>query len=231
VSSVAPVELAEGLWSWSCRHPEWHPGEFGAEVVSFAAWAPGRTLQLIDPLLPDDDPDAVLERLDAEAGRAEAVAILITIGYHVRSTEQLWGRWERSKRVTIHGNRTCVNRLDRARRAFEPIVPGKELPGGAVGHQIGKPRRTELPLHLPAADAVVFGDAVVGLGGELRVWATRPVDTGVERFHRERFNPTREPRIELGAERMLMTHGESVLTGGSAALRHACEARPWYHRL
>jgi hypothetical protein len=230
VSAAAPVELAEGLWSWSCRHPEWHPGDFGAEVVSFAARAPGPTLQLIDPLLPDEGAGAVLELLDGEAERAEAVAILITIGYHVRSAEQLWARWERGKRVSIHGNRTCLKRLERSRTAFEPIAAGHQLPGGAVGHEIGRPRRTEFPLHLPAADAVVFGDAVVGVDGELRVWATRPIDAEVERFYRERFNPTLGPLVALGAGRMLMTHGESVLTGGSAALRSACEARPWYHR-
>ena len=29
-------KLADGLWYWTARHPEWHPGEFGAEVASFA---------------------------------------------------------------------------------------------------------------------------------------------------------------------------------------------------
>ena len=28
------AEPAPGLFSWTARHPEWHPGEFGAEVVS-----------------------------------------------------------------------------------------------------------------------------------------------------------------------------------------------------
>ena len=46
-------ELTEGLWRWTARHPEWHPGEFGAEVASFAAQAGDDTL-LIDPLLPPE---------------------------------------------------------------------------------------------------------------------------------------------------------------------------------
>ena len=47
----AMQKLSDGLWRWTARHPEWHPGEFGAEVACFAAQADDTTL-LIDPLLP-----------------------------------------------------------------------------------------------------------------------------------------------------------------------------------
>ncbi len=231
-SSGAPAELAKGLWSWSGRHPEWHPGDFGSEVMSFAARARDGVLHVIDPLLPLEGAEGareVLELLDSEAERAERVAILITIGYHVRSSERLWDRWHADRPVAIHGNRTCLSRLERSSEAFEETTPGAELPGGAVAHQIGRPKRTELPLHLPDADAVVFGDAVVGVGGELRVWSTRQIDGEVESFYRERFNPTLEPLVALGTERILTTHGQSVLEGGSEALRRALRARPWYH--
>ena len=51
---VSPMQkLMEGLWRWTARHPEWHPGEFGAEVACFAAQA-GDTTLLIDPLLPPE---------------------------------------------------------------------------------------------------------------------------------------------------------------------------------
>ena len=52
--------LADGLHRWTARHPEWHPGEFGAQVACYAAAVDGGTL-LIDPLVLCDD-DA--ERLD-----------------------------------------------------------------------------------------------------------------------------------------------------------------------
>ncbi|MFL5976067.1 MAG: hypothetical protein ACJ76G_13130 [Solirubrobacterales bacterium] len=84
-----PTPLADGLWRWTARHPDWHPGEFGREVASFAV----RTddgLVLIDPLLPDE-PESVLDGLDALVG--DRVAILITIPYHVRSAEPLWQRF------------------------------------------------------------------------------------------------------------------------------------------
>jgi hypothetical protein len=76
----------------------------------------------------------------------------------------------------------------------------------------------------------VFGDAVVEVDGELRVWATDRVDDRRARWYRERFNPTLQPLLELDFDRVLVTHGEPVLSGGHAALRAALDARAWYHR-
>jgi hypothetical protein len=45
-------QLPEGLWRWTARHPEWHPGVFGAEVGSYALRA-GDELLLVDPLVLD----------------------------------------------------------------------------------------------------------------------------------------------------------------------------------
>ena len=226
--SDAPEQLASGLWSWSCRHPEWHPGEFGAEVVSFAARAKD-VFFLIDPLLPEEDDgrDAILKLLDREAAK-KPVAILITLPYHVRDAAELVERYGGAK---IHGHPACEKRLDEAAsKAFEPIEPGAGLPGGARAFAIGKPRRNELPLHLPAHDALVFGDAVVGVDGELRMWAMEKVDAKRRRFFSECFAPTLEPLLELEVDRVLVTHGDSVLSGGAAALRRATRSDPWYHR-
>lgn len=226
-----PIELAPGLWSWAARHPEWHPGSFGAEVVGFAALGDeGRLLTLIDPLLPPQrqDSDGVHSLIDASG--AERLAILITIPYHVRSTEPLWERYRASHQVSIHAHSAARKRLGASAQAFEPIEPGAGLPGGATAFAIGKPRRHEQPLHLPDHDALVFGDTVVGVGGELRVWTQRDVDEKVLAFHRERFNPTLEPLVELGVGRALMTHGPSILSEGAAALQAAIDAPPWYHR-
>ena len=57
---AAPEEIVAGVWRWTARHPEWHPGAFGAEVGSYAVRA-GEDVLAIDPLLPAE-PDAVLER-------------------------------------------------------------------------------------------------------------------------------------------------------------------------
>jgi hypothetical protein len=222
-----PQRLADGLWRWTARHPQWHPGEFGREVASFAVLAPD-TLLLVDPLLPEDD-GPVLDVLDAAAADAGgAVAILVTIPYHARSAEVLWERY-RAGGGAIHGHPNVAKRL-RDRSALRPVQPGDTLPGGAVAHAVGSPRRSELPLHLPSHDALAFGDAVVEAGGRLRVWAQRTLDDRVLRWHRERLNPTLRPLLELGARRVLVTHGEPVLADGTAALAAALDDEPWYHR-
>ena len=129
----------------------------------------------------------------------------------------------------IWGHAAAAKRLD-DRSGFREIDPGSELPGGVSAHVIGKPRRQEMPLYLPSHRALAFGDAVVEVDGELKVWATDRIDERRVRFHRERFNPTLEPLLELGLERVLVTHGRPVLSGGREALRKALAARPW-HRL
>ena len=218
-------ELTEGLWRWTARHPEWHPGEFGAEVASFAAQANDTTL-LIDPLLPAD-PSSVLAVIDENL--AKRLAILITVPYHVRSAEELWSRYRRDAETTIHGHPACAKRLE-DRSAFHEIDVGEPLPAGVMAYAIGKPRRHETPLHLPSHKALVFGDAVAESGGRLVVWASEKVDAKAERFYRERFNPTLEPLLELDFDAVLATHGQPLMRGGKRALRKALDAKPWYHR-
>jgi hypothetical protein len=221
----APDRLAAGLWRWTTRHPEWHPGEFGSEVASFALRAGHETL-LIDPLLPPE-PDAVLGLIEQQLG--ERLAILITIPYHVRSSEAIRDRFRGQVETTIWGHQACRKRLaDPA--GFRAFGPGDELPGGASAHRIGKPRRFETPLHLPSHRALVFGDAVAEVDGALRVWSERSVDAEVSRFYRERFNPTLEPLLDLDFDRVLVTHGEPVLDNARERLDQALRADPWYHR-
>jgi hypothetical protein len=223
--SAKPKKLTNGLWRWTERHPEWHPGEFGKEVACFAAQAGGDTL-LIDPLLPED-PELVFDLIDDVLG--DRLALLVTIPYHVRSSEQIWRRYHGEVETTIHGHAAAANRLD-DRAGFREIEPGTELPGGVTAHRIGKPVRQEMPLHLSSHGALAFGDAVVEVDGALRVWSDRRVEGRVERFYRERFNPTLKPLLDLDFERVLVTHGEPVMKGGKDELRSALRRKPWYRR-
>ncbi|MEA2330734.1 MAG: hypothetical protein QOH58_872 [Thermoleophilaceae bacterium] len=223
--AAAPEQLATGLWRWTTRHPEWHPGDFGSEVACFALKA-GHETVLIDPLLPPE-PEPVLELIESALG--ERLAILITIPYHVRSSEQLRDRYRDRLETTIWGHAACRKRLE-DESGFRAFEPGDELPAGVSAHRIGKPRRFETPLYLPSHRALAFGDAVAEVGGALRVWSERSVDDDVSRFYRERFNPTLEPLLELDFDRVLVTHGQPVLADGRAELAAALRAEPWYHR-
>lgn len=223
--SDVPVRLTEGLWRWTARHPEWHPGEFGAEVASFAAVVGEDTL-LLDPILPPE-PGPVIELVERLLGAR--LAILITIPYHVRSAEPLRERFRGDAEVTIWGHPAAGRRLA-DQTGFERLEPGRALPGGASAYTIGRPRRQETPLLLPSHGALVFGDAVAEVDGRLRVWSGSRVDERTERFYRERFNPTLKPLLELDFERVLVTHGAPVMKDGRRALRSALRSKPWYHR-
>jgi hypothetical protein len=213
--------LAGGLWRWTARHPEWHPRtEFGAEVASWAL-REGDDTVLIDPLLPGEGSFA--EELDEIM--AGEVTIVVTIPYHVRSAEELAGRYG----AVVHGHRDVARRFA-GEVAFQAIEPGRPFAHGLTGHEIGSPRRKELPVHVPGARALAFGDAVVGVEDGLRVWIDRPIDERRMRWYRERLVPTLEPLLELDVERVLTTHGPPVLQGGREALREALAAPPWYHR-
>ena len=61
------------------------------------------------------------------------------------------------------------------------------------------------------------------------MWSADKVDAKVERFYRERFNPTLEPLLELPFDAVLVTHGQPLLEGGKDALRKALSSKPWYH--
>jgi glyoxylase-like metal-dependent hydrolase (beta-lactamase superfamily II) len=221
---VTPKRIANGLWHWTVRHPDWHPGEFGAEVGSYALDA-GGDLLLIDPLLPQTDSRSVIDLLD-ELARDRDVHALITIGYHTRSAEQLCERYG----ARVYGPPTCASRL-RNTALLTELEPGEPGPAGAIAYPIGRPRRSERPLWLPSHRALVFGDTVVTTpGNDLRVWLQDPVDEKRLRWYRDRYAPTFDPLLELPVERVLVTHGEPVLKDGAGALRDALAAEPWDYR-
>jgi glyoxylase-like metal-dependent hydrolase (beta-lactamase superfamily II) len=216
-------ELAPDLVLWSARHPEWHPGEFGAEVNSYAYRA-GDEAVLIDPLVLEGD-DATAAALDDFVSGRRA-SIIITITYHVRSAEALSRRYG----ATIHGHRAVAKRLGDG-VPFEPFEPGDELPGGALPQRIGNPRRYETPLLVPSQSALVFGDAVVTApGGELRVWEQVTSTPNRRDWYEQKFLPTLRPLLDLDFERVLTTHGEPIITNGREALRAALAEPPWWHR-
>lgn len=216
--------ITPGLWRWARRHPEWHPGDFGAEVASFLAEADGQTL-LVDPLLDDDDPAWELIASSAP----EPIRVLITITYHVRSAESVRDRFRADREVTIHGHPAVAKRLA-STAGFDPFEAGDELPAGVSAHPIGKPRRYETPLLIPSHEAIVFADAVVGTDEGPRIWSGEKVDERIARFYAEKFVPTLEPLLDLDWSRLLFTHGPSVLADGKAGLRAAIGAPVWYHR-
>ena len=157
--------LDDGLWAWRARHPEWHPGKWGAEVVSFAVAEPGRTL-LIDPLVPDD----LWDELDGVV--AGVVEILITIPYHVRSSSAASARYGGAR---VWGHPACAKRLE------DPSVFCELRPDSAPGRgqrlhdRKASPPRDAAPHRLAAR---------AGLRRRRRRDAGRPARVGADRRRR-----------------------------------------------
>jgi hypothetical protein len=234
--AAKPKKLSAGLWRWTARHPDWHPGEFGREVGSYAALVRGDELLLVDPLLPRDaeqvtaqagDDEQVTALLDELAGASARVHVYVTIPYHVRSTAEIVRRYGK-RSVRVYGERRAARRLA-PEVSVREAEPGAKLPFGGRCFAIGRPRRAELPLWIEDHAALAFGDALVEAGGELRIWSQDMLDDQRLAFYRERFVPTLAPLLELPVRRVLVTHGEPVLSRGAAELRRALERRPWYH--
>jgi hypothetical protein len=156
-----------------------------------------------------------------------SVRIFITTPFHVRGSELLWRRWRDRHEVTIFGHEQCTHptRLGDC-PAFRPLRGGETLDGGVRVHTIGKPRRAEMPIELPSHGALAFGDAVLEIDGELRVWENIKRE-GRRTWYEQRFLPTLEALTKFDVERVLVTHGEPVLREGARELEASLARPPW----
>jgi hypothetical protein len=204
---VSLTELRPGLLRWTARHPD---AEEEPEPESAADWPPdvgcvaylGRdAIVLIDPLVPEGG--AVERELDALVERQGGpVTILTTVRWHRRSRERLAERYRAS--------------TSRAR---------EQLPHGVV--TIPVPRAGETLVWLPEHEALVPGDRLLGDGdGGLRLCPPSWLRYLPEAMTVEQLREALRPLLDLPVERVLVSHGEPVLAGGSAALAAALLDEP-----
>jgi hypothetical protein len=200
IRHTPPAEIVPGLLRWTAPHPEWNPdatpGSSGDwdPLVGSVLYEVSDTVVLIDPLLPSAEREPFLEWLDARV-TGRPVSILTTIQWHRRDRRELAERY---------GANTA--------RAWDHMPAGVErrpLPGAG-----------ETLFWLPAVAALVAGDSLVGDGeGGVRVcpqsWLE---DVGVNRAE---VAGLLRPLLELPIERVLVSHGGSVLQRGHAALAAA----------
>jgi hypothetical protein len=185
-------DVAPGLWLWRQPHPDWEEGnDWTPEVSSVAVESRGARV-LLDPLAPPPGAREAWERI--EAHRPDTLVVLKPD--HVRDVD-LFVRW--------YGARAFGPQLfwrdDVPHTELEPVQPGDELPGGLRAVFDGR-SAAETPLYLPEQRALVFADALCGLGGALRVWTTP--------WHEERTLPHLRSLLELPFEHVLVSHGDPV---------------------
>jgi glyoxylase-like metal-dependent hydrolase (beta-lactamase superfamily II) len=203
------VEIAPGLWRWVAYHESWK-----ANVGSVYCETDDGVV-LIDPLVPTDEAERFWQALDRDVQRVGGpVHVLLTVFWHVRSTAEI---------VDRYGARTwapTASRAPVARRignVSDPFRPGDALPGGIGGHRTA--RRTEVVYWLPEHRALVPGDVLLGANG--RGVQLCPDSWLPEKSSRDDLARSLRPLLDLPIERVLVSHGEPVLTGGGGALATA----------
>lgn len=200
--SSGPAEIAPGIWRWTAEHPGWLPG---AAPDSPGDWDRSvgcllcevdRAAVFVDALVPADE-RAFWGWADERVDAADRCLALTTIGFHRRSRELLVSRYSAT--------------TSRARRGLPPGLEPIRLLGAG-----------ETMFWLVDQRALIAGDRILGTpGGGLRLcpesWL-RYLESAITRDDlRERLRPL----LDLPVERVLVSHGEPVLSGGREALAEA----------
>lgn len=199
---MQPSEVCSGLWRWSAPHPEWQPD---APPDSSADWPrevgcvlyeASEAAVFIDPLVPADDGETFWGWADQRIAH-RAVIVLTTIGFHRRSRDQFVKRYGAS--------------TSRARPHLPKGVQSLPLRGaGETIFWLTEPR------------ALVFGDRIIGEGdGVLRLCPESWLRYLPGHVTVDELRELLLALLELPIERVLVSHGEPVLSDGHGALLRA----------
>jgi hypothetical protein len=201
--------VASGLWRWTAPHSAWEPGaepespgDWDEDVGCVLAVDPDHAV-FVDPLLPADT-DAFWRWCDDAVG-SRSVYVLTTIRFHRRSRDAVAGRYGGAVVTSL-----------------------QNLPPGVQALHFRD--ADETMFWLPAHRALVAGDRLMGDGnGGVRLCPDSWL--GYLQRHRDELklgHPTLtqadvrallRPLLDLPVQRILVSHGEPVLSGGAAALR------------
>ena len=201
-----PRDVTEGLWLWQVDLPGWRPERGFPQAVTSTCVESGGEIAVLDPLAPAEDATAIWKRFDA---RPPTMAVVLKPD-HVRDVDLF---------VRRYGARAfgpwLFWRSNIPETELEPVEPGSELPGGLKALYDGR-GRNETPLFLPEQRALVFADALIGIGGKLLIWATPHID---------RARTALRDLLELPFEHVIVAHGEPV--HDRAAYERALDLPAW----
>jgi hypothetical protein len=195
---VAAVRLAEGLWRWTAKHPNWEnwpDRERLTDEVGCVYYEADDVTVLIDPLVPAGDENDFFRHLDTDVERRGLpVVILLTAHWHGRSAGELAVRYD--------------GRI------------GGALPGGVEEIPIeGADERQVAYFLRPHAALVVAEIFWVDVEGELRVGKSPALERPNE------LEASLDRLLELPVERLLVSHGEPVLEDARTQMAEALVAR------
>jgi hypothetical protein len=209
VPGLVVQEIEQGLWRWTAPHPEWLPeagmtGGWLRDVGSVYCELPGAIL-LIDPVVPGDADDAarLWSALDQDVERLRRpVCVVITVHWHRRGADEVIARYAALDGVVPDGATAIplwdpIGETAYSLRHYRALVPGDVVLGGdgIEGDQCDAPLRVCPPGWYGRTLAERWWYGGVGLRSAL------------DRLAQE------------SPERVLVTHGTPVLSGGATALR------------
>jgi glyoxylase-like metal-dependent hydrolase (beta-lactamase superfamily II) len=205
------LEIAPGLWRWTGYHEEWRE-DVGSVYVETEDG-----IVLVDPLVPPEDTDRFWRALDRDVARlASPVHVLVTVFWHTRSAAAMVERYGARVWAPSSG-RAAVTR--RAGVVTDPFSRDDRLPGGI--ESVRTVRAAEVVYWIPAHRALVPGDVLLGDGrGGVRLCPESWLPAG--RTHAA-LATSLGALLELPVERILVSHGDPVLSGAADALRAALE--------
>ena len=206
------ARIAPGLWRWTGYHEEWK------ENVGCVYYETPDGVVLIDPLVPPEDTDRFWRSLDRDVRKAGGpVHVLVSVFWHTRSAAAMVDRYSARVWAPTRG-RGAIER--RAGVVTDAYKLGDPLPDGVVA--LGTARAAEVVFWIPEHRTLVPGDVLLGAEkGGIRVC---PKSWLPEKVTIEALVASLEPILDLPVERVLLSHGEPVLSGGKRKLRQALEA-------
>jgi glyoxylase-like metal-dependent hydrolase (beta-lactamase superfamily II) len=184
--------VSELSW-WLSPHPDWEPGEDWPEEVPVVRYETDDEVVLIDPLLPPGG--------DFDP-HGKPVRVLLTQPAHRRGTADFVERYGASVWVPA--------RADWRGRA-NPVTTA-DLPAGVEAIELdGQPQQVVFFIREHAT--LVSGDVLSGTGGRLHVF--------VDEADPERLLPALDALADLPIERVIIPHGDLILSDGAARIRAA----------
>lgn len=198
--------IAPGLWRWTGYHEEWR------EDVGSVYYESADGVVIVDPIVPPEDTARFWAALDRDVEAVgKGVHVLVTVFWHTRSTRELVERYSARVWAPARGKQAIARRAGSVTDAFGA---DERLPAGIVA--FGTARANEVVYWIPEHDAVVPGDVLLGAPeGGIRLC---PKSWLPERTSQAELAASLRPLLDLPVERVLVSHGEPILSGGHAAL-------------
>lgn len=206
------AEIAPGLWRWTGYHEEWR------EDVGSVYCETEDGVVLVDPIVPPEDAVRFWRALDRDVERIGGrVHVLVTVFWHTRHAAEMVGRYD--ARVWAPGSgKAAIGR--RAGIVTDTFARDDPLPGGIEAFRTARP--AEVVFWIPRHRALVTGDVLLG-DGEGGVQLCPESWLPGKRKHAD-LAASLVPLLDLPLERILVSHGDPVLSGARRALERALSA-------